>query len=56
MLKDIGHEFEAVRDSREALDVARHYHPDVILLNSGLLGINGYEVCRAFCSEAELLT
>jgi len=56
MLEDIGHEFEAVHDGREALDAARHYHPDVILLDIGLPGMNGYEVCRAFRSEAEFLT
>lgn len=53
MLEDIGHEFEAVHDGREALDVARHYHPDVILLDIGLPGMNGYEVCKAFRCDAE---
>jgi signal transduction histidine kinase len=53
MLEDIGHEFEAVHDGREALDAARHYHPDVILLDIGLPGMNGYEVCKAFRGEAE---
>ncbi len=56
MLEDIGHEFEAVHDGREALDAARHYHPDVILLDIGLPGMNGYEVCRAFRKEAEFLS
>lgn len=53
MLEDIGHKFEAVHDGREALDVAKHYHPDVILLDIGLPGMNGYEVCKAFRSDAE---
>ncbi len=53
MLEDIGHEFEAVHDGRKALDAAKHYHPDVILLDIGLPGMNGYEVCKAFRSEAE---
>lgn len=53
MLEDIGHEFEAVHDGREALEAARHYHPDVILLDIGLPGMNGYEVCKAFRGEAE---
>ena len=48
LLEDIGHEFEAVHDGREALDVARHYLPDAILLDIGLPGMDGYEVCRAF--------
>jgi len=53
MLEDIGHEFEAVHDGCEALDAARHYRPDVILLDIGLPGMNGYEVCKAFRGEPE---
>ncbi len=53
MLEDIGHEFEAVHDGRQALDAARLYHPDVILLDIGLPGMNGYQVCKAFRSEPE---
>lgn len=53
MLEDIGHEFEAVHDGRDALDAARHYRPDVILLDIGLPGMNGYEVCKAFRGEPE---
>lgn len=52
MLEDIGHEFEAVHDGRKALDAAKYYQPDVILLDIGLPGMNGYEVCRAFRLEA----
>ncbi|MGE7370410.1 response regulator [Neorhizobium sp. NPDC001467] len=55
MLEDIGHEFEAVHDGREALDAARHYRPDVILLDIGLPGMNGYEVCKAFRGEPDFV-
>jgi signal transduction histidine kinase len=47
LLEDIGHEFEAVHDGREAVDAARNYRPDAILLDIGLPGMDGYEVCRA---------
>ncbi len=53
MLEDIGHEFEAVHDGRLALDAARDYRPDVVLLDIGLPGMNGYEVCKAFRRDAE---
>jgi signal transduction histidine kinase len=46
LLEDIGHEFEAVHDGREALQAARDYMPDAILLDIGLPGMDGYEVCR----------
>jgi signal transduction histidine kinase len=52
MLEDIGHQFEAVHDGREALDAAMDYGPDVILLDIGLPGMDGYEVCRAFRAQA----
>jgi len=48
MLEEIGHQFEAVHDGRIALDAARSYEPDVVLLDIGLPGMDGYEVCRAF--------
>ncbi|MDQ0321963.1 signal transduction histidine kinase [Pararhizobium capsulatum DSM 1112] len=48
MLEEIGYEYELVHDGREALQAARYYKPDVILLDIGLPGMNGYEVCQAF--------
>jgi signal transduction histidine kinase len=47
LLEDIGHEFEAVHNGRDALDAARNYLPDAILLDIGLPDMDGYEVCRA---------
>ncbi|KQS64139.1 histidine kinase [Rhizobium sp. Leaf371] len=51
MLEDIGHQCEAIHDGREALDAARRFRPDAILLDIGLPGMDGYEVCRAFRRE-----
>jgi signal transduction histidine kinase len=48
MLEEMGHEFEIVHDGPKALQAAQHYTPDVILLDIGLPGMDGYEVCRAF--------
>lgn len=47
MLEDIGHQCESIHDGREALDAARRFRPDAILLDIGLPGMDGYEVCRA---------
>lgn len=52
MLEEIGHEFELAHDGPKALHVAQYYRPDVILLDIGLPGMDGYEVCRAFRKDA----
>lgn len=46
MLELIGHRFTLAHDGLAALDIARALHPDVILLDIGLPGLNGYDVCR----------
>jgi signal transduction histidine kinase len=48
MLEAIGHDYHLVHDGRHALQAARDYGPDVILLDIGLPGMDGYAVCRAF--------
>jgi CheY-like chemotaxis protein len=54
MLEAIGHDHRLVHDGREALATAREYRPDVVLLDIGLPGMDGYTVCRAFRKD-ELL-
>jgi PAS domain S-box-containing protein len=41
-----GHEVQVAYDGRQALEAARHFRPDVALLDIGLPGLNGYEVAR----------
>jgi signal transduction histidine kinase/ActR/RegA family two-component response regulator len=41
-----GHETCDVRDGTAALEVAERWRPDAVLLDIGLPGLNGYEVCR----------
>ena len=48
MLEEIGHDYLLVDDGRNALQVAREFGPDVVLLDIGLPGMDGYAVCRAF--------
>lgn len=47
MLELIGHHPAVVNDGPTALDMAAKQHPDVILLDIGMPGMDGYEVCRA---------
>jgi signal transduction histidine kinase len=48
MLEEIGHQYHLVHDGREALQAARAFRPDAILLDIGLPVMDGYAVCRAF--------
>jgi CheY-like chemotaxis protein len=47
-----GHEVFLVRDCREALEHARRLHPDVVLLDIGLPGMDGFEVAAALRRES----
>lgn len=46
MLELIGYESTLAHDGPEAVEAAKKQHPDVILLDIGLPGMNGYDVCR----------
>jgi signal transduction histidine kinase len=48
MLEEIGHQYHLVHDGRQALEAAREFRPDAILLDIGLPVMDGYAVCRAF--------
>jgi CheY-like chemotaxis protein len=47
-----GYEVCAARDGEEALDIARGYRPEVVLLDIGLPGMDGYEVARCLRRQA----
>ena len=41
-----GHETHTAHDGIAALEAAERLRPDAVLLDIGLPGLNGYEVCR----------
>ena len=45
---------EAVADGPSALDAARRLHPDLILLDLMLPGLDGFEVCRILRKEMNI--
>jgi two-component system, chemotaxis family, CheB/CheR fusion protein len=51
LLMTDGHEAVAVLDGPSALETARTFHPDVVLLDLGLPKMDGYEVARRFRQE-----
>lgn len=48
MLEEMGHAYHLVHDGRQALQAAREFGPDAILLDIGLPVMDGYAVCRVF--------
>ena len=46
LLRLQGHLVESANDGPHALEAAERFRPDVILLDIGMPGMNGYEVCR----------
>ena len=52
MLLDLsGHDARAAFGGQEALDVALSFRPDVVFLDIGLPGMNGYEVARRLLAD-----
>jgi signal transduction histidine kinase/PleD family two-component response regulator len=51
LLEKLGHEVRAAADGPEALLAVREYNPEVVLLDIGLPGMDGYEVARCVRSE-----
>ncbi|HEY4233180.1 MAG TPA: response regulator [Lacipirellulaceae bacterium] len=51
LLRKLGHEVRAAADGVEALTAVREYRPDVVLLDIGLPGMDGYEVASSLRTE-----
>ena len=51
LLKLIGHEVRMVHDGPSALEAARSFRPDVVLLDIGLPGMDGFHVARLLRAE-----
>jgi len=46
LLQALGNEVRAVHDGQRAVEEAESFRPDVALLDIGMPGLDGYEVCR----------
>ncbi len=52
LLEVKGHQIRVAHTGLESIDLVREFHPDVVLLDIGLPGIDGYEVARRVRSDA----
>ncbi len=56
LLEQAGHTTTTAHDGHSVLDAARRFQPDVILLDIGLPGLDGYGVAEALRREPDLAT
>lgn len=49
-----GHEIRLAHDGHQAIESAHAYAPDVVLLDIGLPGMNGYDVCKKMREDPKL--
>ena len=53
LLKASGHDVRTAHDGLAAVQAALDYRPDVVLLDIGLPGLNGYEVAKRLRQQPE---
>lgn len=53
LLEQLGHSTHTAHDGLSALEMARRERPELVLLDIGLPGIDGYEVARRLRVDAE---
>ena len=54
LLKLVGFDVETVHNGRDAVTAAKNRRPDILLLDIGLPGWDGYRVARKFRSDEQL--
>jgi signal transduction histidine kinase len=46
LLRRQGHEAETAADGRSAIEMVERFHPDAVLLDVGMPGLNGFDTCQ----------
>ena len=54
LIEDMGHTVNYAINGYVAVDVVNSFRPDIVLLDLGLPGIDGFEVCRRIKANPEL--
>jgi len=53
-LEALGHTGKMAHDGEAAIALAKSFRPDVVFLDIGLPGMNGYDICKAMREEPSL--
>jgi CheY-like chemotaxis protein len=56
LLRDMGHNVEYAINGYAALSIARSFQPEIVFLDLGLPGLDGFEVCRNLKIDPSLRT
>jgi CheY-like chemotaxis protein len=54
LLADMGHDVEYAINGYAGIEMARRFRPDFVLLDIGLPGLDGFEVCSRIKKDADL--
>ncbi len=54
MVEMIGYEYKIANNGPDAIALAREYRPDVVMMDIGLPGMNGYDLCALMKKESYL--
>ncbi|WP_443750008.1 response regulator [Asticcacaulis solisilvae] len=54
MVEMIGHDYKIAHNGAEAMAMSKEYLPDVVMMDIGLPGMNGYDLCAAMKPEPHL--
>lgn len=52
VVKFLGHTVEVVFDGFEAIDTLREFHPEVVFMDIGMPGMDGFELAQRIRSDA----
>jgi CheY-like chemotaxis protein len=55
LLRELGHIAEYALNGYAALEVARRFKPDFVLVDIGLHGVDGFDICRQLRRDPELM-
>ena len=54
LVEMLGYDYKLAANGKQAIEMAPQYRPDVMMLDIGLPGMNGYELCQALKSMPEM--